>query len=131
MGAGETLRGAALAALAEVAGLSGAFTEGPVQAAFPYATADAGLESDWSHKSGQGREVRLAVTVRDEGERPGRLGALVAAAEEALEAMSSELEGWRVVTFRFVRSRTVRESKGRWSAVIEYRARLLATGQTS
>ena len=126
-GAGFEIEKAALAALRTVAGLSGAFAEGPVQAAYPYATAEAGLENDWSHKSGEGREVRLAVTVRDEGERPDRLHALVGDVEEALAALPPLLAGWRVVSFRFVRSRMIREPKGRWTSVIEYRARLLAS----
>jgi hypothetical protein len=36
----------------------------------PYAIVETGPEIDWSHKSGAGRELRLAVTLRDKGERP-------------------------------------------------------------
>lgn len=126
-GAAQALEAEALAALRTVPGMSGAFAEGPVQAAFPYATVEAGLESDWSHKSGKGREVRLAVTLRHEGERPDRLQELATLSEEAIEAMPANLPGWRVVSLRFLRSRTVREPKGRWTTVVDYRARLLAS----
>ena len=33
----------------------------PLQAAFPHAVVECGAETDWGHKSGRGRELRLAV----------------------------------------------------------------------
>lgn len=130
--AGEAVLAAALAALRTIGGL-GVYEGPPVQAAFPYAIADAGLEADWSHKTGTGREVRLAVTIRDKGERPLRLRQLAGEAEAALAAVDGILQGWRVVSFVFLRSRTVAvggksgtaaQPPG-WASVLEYRARLL------
>ncbi len=72
-GAGTALQEAAVAALREVEGLNGIYDAPPLQAGAPFAIVEVGLESDWSHKSGAGREVRLAVTVRDKGERAVRL----------------------------------------------------------
>ena len=126
MTAGEALAGAALSALGAVEGLSGRYDGPPLHAAFPYATVDAGLETDWSHKSGSGREVRLTVVLRDEGERPTRLRRLMLAAEQALAALDGPAPGWRIVTWRFVRSRLLAEAKGRWAGVLDYRARMLA-----
>ena len=131
-GAGEALQAAALAALRAVEGL-GVYEGPPVQAAFPHAIADAGLESDWSHKSGSGREVRLAVTIRDKGERPVRLRRLAAEAEAALAGLGGILGEWRVVSLVFLRSRMVAEGGSRgaasqppgWASVSEYRARML------
>lgn len=124
-GAGEALQAGVLAALRTIAGL-GVFEPGPAQAALPYATVDAGFEMDWGHKSGAGREVRLAVTLRDAGERPVRLRRLAAAAEAALAELAPALPGWRLVTLTATRSRLLREPKAGWAAVLEYRARLLA-----
>ncbi len=125
MSAGARLQAAAMATLEGIEGL-GVYPGPPLQAAFPHALVDAGLETDWSHKSGKGRELRLAVTIREAGERPERLQSLCDAAEAALEALPRDIGGWRVATFLFLRSRTFREPKGAWAAVIEYRARMLA-----
>ena len=122
--AGEALREAAADAEAGVRGLA-VYDGAPLQAAFPHATLDAGLESDWSHKSGRGREVRLALTIIDQGERPVRLRARMAEAEDALETTERAARaGWRVVTMHYLRSRTLRQPRG-WAGVIEFRARML------
>jgi hypothetical protein len=124
-GAAEILCAAMVSALTEVTGLNGAYDGPPLQAALPYATVEAGPESDWSHKSGAGREVRLAVTISDGGERPTRLRALARAAEAAIESVGGALEGWQLVTLVFLRSRVLREPGGNWAAAIDYRVRML------
>jgi hypothetical protein len=124
--AGAALIAAAMAALREIDGLTGVYEAMPLQAAAPYATVEAGLESDWSHKSGSGRETRLTVTLRDHGERPARLRGLAAESQAALDGIGPELGDWRLVTLNFVRSMTVAESAGRWTLTIDYRARMLA-----
>jgi hypothetical protein len=127
-GAGGALQTAALARLQAVQGLSGVYPGPPLQAALPYATVEAGTESAWGHKSGDGREVRLAVGLRDQGERPERIRGLMAAVEAALGPLP-EVAGWTLVSLHFLRSSLVREGRGRdsaWTALIEYRGRLLA-----
>lgn len=126
MSAGAALAEAALAALASVDGLAGRHEARPLQAAFPYATVETGLESDWSHKSGAGREVRLTVVVRDAGERPERLRRLIQESESALAAIDGSMAGWRMISFVFLRSRLLPEAERRWAGVLDYRARLLA-----
>ncbi len=123
--ASETLAEAAVAALSEVDGLTGIYEGLPVQAASPHAVVETGPETDWSHKSGVGREVRIAITLRGRGERPALLRGLAAEAEAAIEALGGEIGGWRVVTLRFVRSRLLAGGRGDWATVSEYRARLL------
>lgn len=125
-GAGDVLAEALIAAIEGLAGLNGAYDGPPLQAAFPYAIVEAGPEADWSHKSGLGRELRLAVTIRDKGEKPGRLRALVGEVEAAIAAIDGVLAGWRLVTLVFLRSTMLRDSGAVWTAVIDYRARLLA-----
>lgn len=125
-GAADMLSKAAIAALGNVSGIGRVYDAPPLQAVLPHALVTIDGESDWSHKSGDGRELRLAVTIFDEGERPERLRRLAAAAETAVAAMAAGGDGWRVVTIRFLRTRTARERDGRWAAAIEFRARLLS-----
>jgi len=124
-GAGQALAEAAIAALNALDGLNGAYDGPPLTAAFPYAQIEAGPESDWSHKSGIGRELRLAILVRDRGETPARLRALMLGAETAAAAIGPDLDGWRLVNLVFLRSSLLREAGAAWAAAIEYRARLL------
>lgn len=130
MTASQQLQAAAMAALEAADGIGGVYDGPPLQAAFPYALVEAGPESDWGHKSAAGREVRLAVTVRDEGERPARLYRLMAQAEAAMEGLIAP-EHWSIATIRFVRSRVVREPRGAWAGVTEYRARMLSNAPAS
>jgi hypothetical protein len=127
MSAGEALVNAAAARLAGVAELTGVFDARPWQAAHPYATVDAGAETDWSHKTGAGREVRLAITIRDKGERPERPRRLIAAAENAMAGLAGEAGGWRIVSLVFLRSRIVADGRDGWIGAIDYRVRMLAT----
>ena len=68
---------------------------------------ETGPETDWGHKSGEGRELRLALTLWDRGERPVRLRALTRAAEAALESIEGDAEGWQIVSLHFLRERAV------------------------
>ena len=124
-GAGQALTEAALAALREVDGLNGVYDGPPITAAVPYASVEAGPESDWSHKSGEGRELRLSILLRDKGERPVRLRNLADAVEAAASDIGPDLTGWRLVSLVFLRGSMLREAGAAWTAAIEYRARLL------
>ncbi len=126
-GAGAALREAAIEVI-ESLELGGVYPGPPLQAAFPHATVECGPETDWGHKEGRGRELRLAVTLRDRGERPDRAQAFAEVAEAALEA-GLDVEGWRLVTLVMLRRRTVAEGRGGsmgWAVAIDYRARMLA-----
>lgn len=123
MSAGAVLQAAIAAALIEIGDLSGVFDGPPARAAFPYAAIDCSLESDWSHKSGSGREVMIAATVWDD--QPARLQALADAVEEKVAGIAVG-EGWQLVTLVLVRRRTVRDVAGPWATAVDFRARLLA-----
>ena len=127
-GAGEALAAAAAAALRTVEGL-GVFEAPPLEAAVPWAMVETGPESDWGHKAGTGRELRLAVTIRDRGESGARIRRLAGEAEAALAGLG-EVPGWELVTLVLLRSRSVPPRHGGaeadWVALVEYRARLLA-----
>jgi hypothetical protein len=127
MSAGRALQSAAIEALAAL-DLGGVYPGPPLQAAFPHAVVEFGPETDWGHKSGRGRELRLAVTLRDSGERPDRVQAFAEVVESAIEA-GLDVEGWRLVALILVRTRLVAEGRGGkagWAAAIDYRARMLA-----
>lgn len=123
MSAGGELQIAVAASLGGVPALTGVFDGAPARAAFPYAVIDASLESDWSHKSGGGREVMLAVTVWDD--QPARLQALGDQVETKTLAIHVSDE-WQLVSLRLVRRRTIRDVAGPWATAIDFRARLLA-----
>ena len=130
MSAESAVHGAFVAALRASATFGGAINgvfEGPaVRASAPFAEVQPLIAVDWSTKDRAGRELRPAVTIRDAGETPARLQALIGAACAAIEAMPRSLEGWRVASLAFSRSRMVREAAGRWAATVEYRVRVLA-----
>ena len=126
-GAGAALTAAAIEALDSL-DLGGVYPGPPLQAAHPHAVVECGPELDWGHKSGRGRELRLAVTLRDRGERPDRAQAFADVAEAAVEA-GLEVEGWRLVSLALVRRRTVAEGRGvgaGFAVAIDWRARMLA-----
>lgn len=124
-GAAGALAAAMLAALRGVAGLSQVADGRPIQAGDAAATLEMGPESDWGHKSGDGAELRFAVTILCGGEQPGRVRGLLAAARAKIEAAGPELAGWRLVTLAMIRSRALREDGPRWRGTVDYRARLL------
>jgi hypothetical protein len=124
-GAGQALAEATLAALRAVEGLNQVYDGPPLSAAFPHAVVETGPESDWSHKSGEGRELRLSILVHDKGERPARLRALAAAVEAEAAAIGPDLAGWRLVNLAFLRASMLHGAGAAWTAAIEYRARLL------
>ena len=123
MSAGGALQAALATALDGIKALTGVYDGPPARAPFPYAAIDAGTESDWSHKSGGGREVLIAVTLWDE--QPARLHALADEAEATVAAVTA-VDGWQLVTLRLLRRRVVRDVAGPWAAAMDFRARLLA-----
>ena len=123
MSAGGALQASLAAMLNGIEELTGVFDGPPARSPFPYAVVDAGTESDWSHKSGAGREVLVAITVWDE--QPARLHGLADAVEAGIATMAPPA-GWQLVSLRLVRRRMVRDVAGPWATAIDYRARLLA-----
>ena len=124
MSAGGSLQVALAARLDEIPELTGVYDGPPARAPFPYAAIDAGTETDWGHKSGEGREVLVAVTLWDD--QPARLHALADAVEAAVLG-AGHVEGWSLVSLRLMRRRIVRDVSGPWAAAVDFRARLLAS----
>lgn len=123
MSAGGALQIAVAAALSQITELTGVFDGPPARAAYPYVALDATTETDWGHKSGDGREVMLAITLWDD--QPVRLHGIADAVEATLQALPV-IDGWQLVTMRLVRRRVIRDVAGPWAAAIDFRARMLA-----
>ena len=123
MSAGGALQSAIAAALAALPELTGVYDGPPARAAYPYVAIDATTETDWGHKSGDGREVLVAITLWDD--QPVRLHGLADQIEARLSVLSA-LPEWALVTLRLVRRRVLRDVAGPWAAAIDFRARMLA-----
>lgn len=125
MSAGGALQSAIAVALGAIGGLTGIFDGPPARASYPYVALDATTESDWSHKSGQGREVMVAITIWDD--QPVRLHELADSVEAALQTLGA-IADWQLVTMQLVRRRVVRDVAGPWAAAVDFRARMLSLG---
>jgi hypothetical protein len=101
------------------------FDAPPVRGSFPHAVIEEPALREWSTKSWEGRQGRVAVMLHDAGERPVRLRALAAAAELRLAAMLPDLgDGWRLVTMQLTGTRLVQGPGDRWVATVGMRVRL-------
>lgn len=125
MSAGAALQAALAAAIGAVGELTGVFDGPPARAAYPYAAIDASTETDWSHKSGAGREVLVAMTLWDD--QPARLQVLSDAVEAKVLATAVGA-GWQLVSLNLIRRRTIRDVAGPWATAVDFRARMLALG---
>lgn len=128
MNAENAVQRAVMTALRTVAGLNGVYP-GPAapKPTPPYAELGDVLSVDWGVKDRAGRELRIAVSLRDAAETPERVHTLAAAAAAAaIEALTGVREGWQVVSVVPVRSRLSGGAPGRWAVTIEYRVRALA-----
>lgn len=110
-----------------MAGVSGIYDGPPVRASFPYVSISDGSGSDWSTKTAPGREIRVALTVWDDGEEPARLHGLMHHVEDAVAGIERDLDGWRVASVAFVRALVVRDPAGPWAGLVEHRIRVMGT----
>ncbi len=127
-GASAAVAAAVTRVLREVPGVSAVFDGAPIAAGDAHAEVEIGPETDWGHKSGAGAELRFAVLLRCGGERPDRARALSGAARSAVEKLGPVVSGWRLVSLAMLRARLTparKEERPGWTAMIEYRARLL------
>lgn len=108
--------------------LTGIFDGPPPRAAFPYVSIGNGMVADWGTKTAPGREIRVGLTVWDDGEAATRLHQLMGHVEDAVTAVPRDLGGWRVASCVFLRSFVARNPAGAWAGVVDYRFRLLSTG---
>lgn len=109
-----------------MAAVSGVYDGPPPRASFPYISVSDGSQSDWSTKTEDGREIRLALTVWDDGEEPATLHSLMHEVEAIIATLPRGLDGWHIASLVFLRSMVVRDAAGPWAGLIEHRVRVLA-----
>jgi len=124
-GASGALVSALVTALRDVPGLSQVSDGVPLQAGDAAAVVEAGPETDWGFKGCEGAEVRVAVLVTCDGEAPGRPRLLAERVRAAIGAIAPDLGGWTLVTLVLLRSRVLRTPGSKWTASLDYRARML------
>ncbi|MDE2595760.1 MAG: DUF3168 domain-containing protein [Sphingomonadales bacterium] len=124
------LRSALIAWLAADPALAGqlntVFEEAPARASLPWLALAASACTDWSSKSGPGREVRLALELHCRGDAPDTAAALVTAIEARVEALPAAQAGFALVTVQFLRARAEQRTGNTRAVLLEYRFRLLA-----
>ena len=132
MSAEMAMRGALIAALRadDVFSdrINGVHDGPPATASAPYAVVGDCVGSDWGTKDAEGRELRVGVTLYDRGESPARLAGLIGPAGAAVQAIGGPVEGWAIASIAFMRSRIVKSKDQGWSAMLDYRVRMLREG---
>jgi len=108
-----------------MAQISGLYDGPPARAAFPYIAMQASASANWSHKSGTGRELRLALAIYDDVDQVQRLHRLMGQVEALLETPLGDGEYWAVIVQQFLRSRILRDADAPWTALIELRVNVL------
>lgn len=128
MTASEALIAAMTEALKADAGVqaqgAGVFTlQPPPGAKPPYLTVGPDIATDWSTKTGDGREHRLRVTAWD-APRGQALQPLLARIEAVAAALPGQAGGHRIVSLRFLRALTAPSpSGGPTEGIVEFRVR--------
>ena len=86
----------------------------------------ASASADWSHKTGEGREIRVALELQARGDEPATAAQLVRSIENRVTAIPAEQDGFRIVSVQFLRARTEQRGGTARAVLLEYRFRLLA-----
>ncbi len=106
--------------------LSAITEEAPLRASLPWLAIVASASSDWSHKTGAGREVRIAVELQARGDDPATAASLVKAIEDAVGTLPAEQPDFRIASQQFLRARTEQRGGTIRAVLLEYRFRVLA-----
>lgn len=122
-GAGEAVAAAVVAVLS---GIAPVYDRAPPRAVFPYIVFSDSPVTDWSTKTARGREIRLALTIWDDGEHGARIASLIAQIEDAIAQLPRALPGWQVASLVFLRSLISRDVSGPSAGLVEFRVRVLA-----
>ncbi len=113
-----------------LAGTLNAITEeAPSRTSLPWLAIAASAATDWSSKSGPGREVRLALEVHHRSDDSAGLLLLMAALEQRIEALPRFPAGHHIAGLHFLRSRSEQRRESQRSGLLEYRFRILTHPQ--
>jgi len=100
--------------------------EAPLRASLPWLAIVASASADWSHKTGTGREVRIAVELQARGDDPETASALVRTIEDAIHGLPRQQPTFRIASTQFLRARTEQRGGTTRAVLLEYRFRILA-----
>ena len=68
--------------------------EGPIAASPPHIAIAASASTDWSTKTGLGREIRLALELVDRGDEAAATGAIAARIEQRIATLAPQQSGF-------------------------------------
>lgn len=111
-----------------VDGLNAIVEEAPVKIALPWLALTASASTDWSNKSGRGREIRVALELNYRGYEQLAETDLIGAIEARMESLPTDqsASGFRIASLTFLKARAEQRGEALRSLVLEYRARVLA-----
>ena len=115
--AADPLLSAALNTIAE---------EAPLRASPPWLGIVASASTDFGHKTGVGREVRVALELQTLGDDASGTGDLVAAIEARIATLPADQPDFRIASLTVLRARAEQRGEARRAVLLEYRARLIA-----
>ena len=101
--------------------------EAPSPAPAPSLAIAASAAADWSTKTAQGREVRIAFELLDRNDDATRTATLATRIEHRIATLPAVQQGLRVVVTQFLRSRTERRPRNMRAVLLEYRFKILET----
>lgn len=100
--------------------------EAPTRSSLPWLAIVASASADWSHKTGAGREIRVALELQARGDDPVTANDLVRQIEDRIAALPQQHGHFRVASIQFLRARTEQRRGTTRAVLLEYRFRLLA-----
>lgn len=100
--------------------------EAPLRASPPWLGIVASVSTDFGHKTGTGREVRVALELQTLGDDASGTADLVAAIEARIVTLPPDQPDFRIASLTFLRARAEQRGEARRGVLLEYRARLIA-----
>lgn len=100
--------------------------EAPSRTSLPWLAIATSASVDWSTKTHEGREVRIALELSTRGDTPAAADALVARIEARIATVPEAQATFQIVTTQFLRARVQQRSETTRTILLEYRFRVLA-----
>ena len=100
--------------------------EAPSRASPPWLGIAASASTDWSHKTGRGREVRIAFELHARADEPRACFDMANAVQDAVESLPRGQDGFDLVGTLFLRGRVEERPRNTRAMLLEYRFRALA-----
>lgn len=110
------------------AGLNAIVEEAPLRTSLPWLALTASASTDWSNKSGRGREIRVALELNYRGYEQLAEADLIGAIEARMESLPADqtTAGFQIASLTFLKARAEQRGEALRALVLEYRARVLA-----